>query len=256
VRNNQPIVSIVIPAYNEEDRVGKVLSDLANHRATSKTLVEVIVVDDGSVDKTAAVIQVHPHDKLLVHEQNRGRASAIQSGLAAASGAFIAVFDADFEYYPSDLFVAIETISGRQDVVVYGSRYKQKSNFSSARGRLIGRMNDQGAGPWLANWLIATYVGLLYGRFYTEHLSGIRVYPASFIKAFSWKSTGFEGDHEIAAAAILQHLQIIEVPCSYTARSKEEGKKIRASDGFRAIKVFTIWRLIGRRLLKEYAILN
>lgn len=244
-------VSIVIPAFNEALRVGEVLEAIQVQRALSPQDVEVIVVDDGSRDSTAEVVRNHPHDQLIVHETNRGRAAAVQTGIAAATKDYVAVFDADFEYFPEDLFKAMYAVGSGDSVVVYGSRYKNRQNYSSSWGRTFRKMSGQRLGPWAANWLIAIYVFALYGRWYSEHLSGIRLYPAEFLKGYSWTSTGFEGDHELAAAAILSGHKILEVPCAYSARSKEEGKKIRASDGFKAIAVFTAWRFTGKSELRK-----
>jgi hypothetical protein len=108
----------------------------------------------------------------------------------------------------------------------------------------VRRLNAQTIGPWFANWVLAFTVGTLFRRWYSEHLSGIRIYPRELVCGYQWQSSGFEGDHELAAAALVLHYRIVEVPCAYSPRSKAEGKKIRARDGLNALAVFAKWRFL------------
>lgn len=165
----------------------------------------------------------------------------------------MAVFDADYEYLPADVVRAFRAI-GDTRTVVYGSRYLEASNIRPGPWGTVRRLNSQGVGPWLANWVLAFTVGILFNRWYSEHLSGIRIYPRALVRGYRWQSRGFEGDHELAAAALVLHHRVIEVPCSYRPRSKAEGKKIRARDGFKALAVFVKWRLFGTRLLERMRI--
>ena len=249
--NNKHVdVSVVIPAFNEEARLKELLDELMAVSKKSKLNAEFIIVDDGSVDETAQLASAHPLvDRVVSFETNKGRASAIHAGFRASTGDFIAVFDADFEYLPEDLFKMLVSVSN-PSAVYYGSRYLEQSNLRSGVWGFLRRMKNQGIGPWAANAIIRTLVALIFWKDYTEHFSGIRIYPRSFVVSYNWKSSGFEGDHEIAAAAIILGMRVIEVPVRYRPRSTKEGKKIRAKDGLNAVLVFLSWRLFGSRFLE------
>lgn len=243
----RPALSIVIPAFNEAEKITQVLDALSEALANNRLDVQVIVVDDGSTDSTKSLAESHGTvDKVISYEQNRGRAYAVQQGINSSTGAQVAVFDADFEYMPEDLFFILLSAND-PNVVIYGSRYLSKENRRPGIWGALGRLQNQKMGPWVANLAIKIWVWILFQHWYSEHFSGIRIYPGEFIRSLTWKSSGFEGDHEIAAAAHVLKISTVEFPISYEPRSAEEGKKIRARDGFVALWVFMDWRLRGAK---------
>jgi glycosyltransferase involved in cell wall biosynthesis len=235
-------VSIVVPAFNEEGRIAEVIERLILIR-DELIQFEIIVVDDGSSDSTAEIASSFHGVKLVSHEKNIGRGAAINTGILHAKEPWIVIFDADLEYLPEDLPALFELI--QENSVVYGDRYANKANYNDCKTHRFKPMKDQGWGPLIANQLISIWVLMLYRTYYREQLSGVRIYPADLLKAYPWKYKGFEGDHEKAAVFLKKGYSVKTAPIKYIARSKSNGKKIRPSDGFKAIWVFFVIRFIN-----------
>lgn len=230
-----------MPAYNEEARVTAVVDQLAVALGPLGDEAEIIVIDDGSSDRTADMV---PADRanLIRHEINRGKAAAVQTGIAASSGRFVAVLDADLEYYPSDLLALLARGDGSEPIAVYGSRYREPKNF---RGGLVGFLRvlqGQEITSWLANWTLSVLVLLLFQRWITDTLTGLKLYPGEFLRSTKLTTTGFEGDHEITARLVRARIDIEEVPIAYAPRARSEGKKIGPLDGVKAIMTFARFR--------------
>jgi dolichol-phosphate mannosyltransferase len=235
-------VAVVIPAFNEESKISNVLSRLLPI-VKNGDISRVVVVDDGSTDDTARIVRTYEWVTLVSYQPNKGRSAAINQGLQLVTEEWAVVFDADLEYEPEDLIPVIG--AAIDNSIVYGSRYRHEFNYRSRRFR-FGPMTGQSIGPWLANGLIRILVLLVYQTWYSEHFSGIRLYPTQFLQARTWNAAGFEGDHEKAAIAMRLGLKIIEVPIKYHPRSLKEGKKIRPRDG--AIAVWTYMNLRFKKL--------
>lgn len=231
---------MIIPAFNEENRIGELLSRLISVNS-QLDFPEVIVVDDGSSDKTSAIAESFDQITLITHPQNRGRGAAINSGILASHGDLIVILDADLEYFPEDLPLLYSLCDPQ--TVVYGNRYSEPANYSDEKLHLLKPMLNQGWGAFIANYLIAIWVWILFGVYYREHLSGIRIYPSEILRSQKWKYSGFEGDHEKAAVLLKENYRVKLAPIRYQPRTVKEGKKIRASDGFKAILVFLLIRI-------------
>lgn len=237
-------LSIIIPAYNEERTIGAVLEAILNAPLKGSAFqLEIIVVDDGSTDKTSKIVSTFK-DAHLIRQANQGKGAAVQRGLRESAGDFFLVQDADMEYDPRDYEQLLYALPHMYAAVVYGSRVKGQIVGRGWR-LFIGKHPAQGFGPWMANWIIAFWILLLYGRWVTDPLTGYKLYPTQIIKSMQIQSKGFEADHEITAKLIRQGVPIIEVPIRYTPRTVDEGKKIRASDG-----LFALWILLRYRFGK------
>jgi dolichol-phosphate mannosyltransferase len=234
------LLSIVIPAYNEEAFIGKLLEVLlALDLSSTGFTKEIIVVNDGSKDRTADIIASYP--VTLVNQQNAGKGAAVQRGIREASGEFVIVQDADLEYDPADYVPMLLAIRDRGAECVYGSRVLGQIR-RKGWGLTPGRHEEAGFGPWLAGVVLSCWTCLLYQTWISDTLTAYKIYPRS---VFSWmqvKTRGFETDHEITAKLIRRGLLIVEVPISYRPRSVAEGKKIKASDG-----LIAIWTLLRFR---------
>jgi glycosyltransferase involved in cell wall biosynthesis len=228
-------LSVVVPAYNEEARVGDLVASLQAALAPLGASQELVVVDDGSTDRTAdrvaatgAVLLRHPH--------NRGKAAAVQTGIAASTGATVAVLDADFEYFPEDLLPMLEVAEAADGpVAVYGSRYLAPANFAPGAAGRLRVLRGQELTSWAANWTLTGLVLLLYRRTLTDTLTGLKLYPGDFLRQARLTSVGFEGDHEITAKLVEAGIPIVEIPIAYAPRGRDEGKKIGARDGVKAV---------------------
>ncbi len=233
-------ISIVIPAYNEEGFIGRLLARINQVDTEGAGFAkEVIVVDDGSTDATAAIVADFG-GVTLIRQANRGKGAAVQRGVSEATGDFILVQDADLEYDPMDYLPLLKILAASEaPVAVYGSRI-----LGQLRDRgwslLPGRHPRQGFGPYVAGLLLTLWTFFLYGRWISDTLTAYKIYPTSLLKSFRVKTSGFETDHELTAKLIRAGVRIREVPIRYEPRSAAEGKKIGARDGF--VAVWTLLR--------------
>lgn len=236
------LLSIVIPAYNEEAYLGTLLTKIAGiDTAALGFEKEVLVVNDGSKDRTEEIARSFAAQGVLCFTQvpNQGKGKAVQRGIREARGDYILIQDADLEYDPKD-YLPILGALGRGDVV-YGSRTLGQVR-RSGWGVTPGRHAQQGLGPWLAGVVLSCWTFLLYGQWISDTLTAYKLYPAGVLKAMKLETSGFETDHEITAKLIRQGLRIVEAPIVYHPRSAAEGKKIKPSDG-----VIALWTLLRYR---------
>jgi len=227
-------LSIVIPAYNEERFIGTLLDRIQGVDLGAFGLdKEIIVVDDCSRDRTADVVQGHSGVKLLRMPRNAGKGAAVRAGIAAATGDYLIIQDADLEYEPRDYLPMLEALfEGRGDVV-YGSRYLGH-----------GRHKSQSLAAYLGGRSLSLVALVFTGRYLTDTVTAYKMFSRADIAAIPFETSGFELDHEITARVAARGKRIVEVPISYTPRTREEGKKIGARDWWIALK--TYWRY-GRR---------
>jgi glycosyltransferase involved in cell wall biosynthesis len=225
-----PLVSIIVPVYNEERTVENVLDRILAVKELDK---EIIVVDDGSCDRTPKVLQYwSSREQILVlhHERNLGKGAAVRTALSHAHGEIITIQDADLEYDPNDLPRLVQALQHGAGDIVYGSRY-----LGSAPKR-----------PWtkyrFAVSVLNQLVFILYGRRTTDEATGYKVLPAVILQEMNLQSRRFEMCAEITAKACRLGLRIAEIPITYAPRSRAEGKKIGWWDA-----VMTVWTLIKWR---------
>jgi glycosyltransferase involved in cell wall biosynthesis len=233
------VISIVIPAFNEEAFVGELLKRIKSV-PTEKIgfRKEIIVVDDGSSDGTAEIARSFS-DVTCVSQQNQGKGSAVQNGITLAGGEFVLVQDADLEYEPNDYLLLLNAADSAA-TAVYGSRLRGQIQ----QGRWHGKHPLQGVGPWVAGLILSVWTFLLYGKWITDTLTAYKLYPREFLEKTRAKTHGFETDHELTAKLIRGGYRIREVPIQYRPRTVEQGKKIRARDGLTAV-----WTLLKFRFV-------
>ena len=226
-------LSLIIPAYNEEATIGKLL-DLV---LASPTEPEVIVVDDGSTDGTVKVLERYADDsRVLVvgHSHCRGKGAAIRTGIAHATGDVILIQDADLEYDPRDYEVILREFDDPGVSVVYGSRRLMKSNRMSSLSFFLGGVTL----TWITN--------ALYGTGITDEPTCYKAFRSQLLRDLPLKCEGFEFCPEVTALVAKRGIRIKEVPIHYYPRLKSEGKKIRARHWFEAVGT-----LLAHRFRKE-----
>jgi dolichol-phosphate mannosyltransferase len=237
-----PVLSIVIPAYNEGAFISKLLERILVVPVEKLGFTkELIVVNDGSKDNTEEQARAfeRKYSQVRVFSQpNQGKGKAVRNGIQHATGDYILIQDADLEYDPDDYVALLEGLKNAD--VVYGSRTLGQRRLQKGFTLFPGRHAEQSFGPWLAGVLLTLWTALVYGRWITDTLTAYKLYPAKAVKNMTLKTSGFETDHEITAKLIRQGLKIAEVPIRYYPRSEEEGKKIKPSDGL--IAVWTLLR--------------
>jgi dolichol-phosphate mannosyltransferase len=239
-----PTLSIVIPAYNEEAFIGTLLEKiLAVHTETMGFTKEIIVVNDGSKDRTEEVVRQFTSVRCFTQVPNQGKGAAVQRGIREATGDYILIQDADLEYDPADYLTLLGALS-RGDVV-YGSRTLGQRRLQGTWTLFPGKHPQQGIGPWVAGVLLTLWTLMIYGRWITDTLTAYKLYPAGPVKSMRLQTRGFETDHEITARLIRSGHTIVEVPIAYHPRSAEEGKKIKPSDG-----LIAVWTLLRFRFAR------
>jgi glycosyltransferase involved in cell wall biosynthesis len=228
---SDPLVSIVVPAYGEDATIAQVL-----RRVTEVPFrKEIIVVDDGSADGTAAAVRALEGEveslRLLVHEVNRGKGAAVRTGIAATAGEIVVIQDADLEYDPADIPRLIEPlIDGRADAV-YGSR---------RRGGQAQRTHP--FSQYLGNRLLSLLTNVLYNTTISDMEVGAKAFRGDFVRAFRLISDDFRIEAELTANVVRSNARLYEVPITYHGRSYAEGKKITWRDGLLAVAALVRFR--------------
>ena len=223
-------LSIVIPAYNEERFIGRLLElidavDLSPLGLTK----EIIVVDDCSTDRTASIVAEVHGVRLIRMPENGGKGRAVRAGIEASSGDYLIIQDADLEYDPQDYVPMAEALLGGAVDIVYGSRYM---------GR--GRYPNQSLAAYLGGRSLSVVAWLFTGRYLTDTVTALKLFRRSELAELPLETRGFELDHEITARMLARKRRIVEVPIRYYPRSREEGKKIGLRDWF--IGTGTFWK--------------
>jgi len=225
-------LSIVIPVYNEERTLRKLISAVETVDLPFKK--EIILIDDGSRDRSREILaEYKDRHKVIFLDKNSGKGSAIRKGFSQATGNMVIIQDADLEYSPQDYMVLLKPILGGDADVVYGSRFL-KSNTSSnniiiyRRGYLFSRALN-----WMSNTLNGLHLSDMYTCYKVFSKDAIsKIYPRLMSKRFGI-------DPELTAWVAKFNFKIIEVPISYNGRTYAEGKKINWKDGLAAI-----WHII------------
>jgi glycosyltransferase involved in cell wall biosynthesis len=218
-------VSVIIPVYNEELYVQEVLQQLQKVRLPSPLQMEIIIVDDGSTDRTSEILKLQDGSDLLkirFQERNFGKGAAIREGLKHVTGQIVVIQDADLEYsiddYPRLLAPLLE---GRAEVV-YGSRF-------------LGHISGMKWANRIFNYLIRWTTNILFHAKITDEATAYKVLKTKTLRALELKSNRFEICPEITAKVLKRGIPIYEVPVTYHARTHRQGKKIHASDALSAL---------------------
>lgn len=222
-----PLLSVIVPAYNEFKTIRQILGKIQMVSIDK----EIIVVDDSSTDGTDAILRGAEYNslKIIHHTSNRGKGAAFLTGLMHAQGEFVIVQDADLEYDPAcypQLFDALRT--NNADMVL-GARFLKGHH-----------------GLWLhriGNRFLTFLLNFLFGSSLNDYATCYKLAKRTTFQELHLKAAGFEIDVEMVASALKRHKRIIEAPVSYTPRSYHAGKKIRLSDGMRAIFAMLKYRI-------------
>jgi glycosyltransferase involved in cell wall biosynthesis len=224
-------LSIVIPAYNEEATIRVVLQKVLDLTLLNGIEKEVIVVNDSSKDNTGFEMddfkKLNSNFNLVVHHQeiNLGKGAAIHKGISLATGDYLIIQDADMELDPSDINVLLEAVLNENSDVVYGSRFL-----------LNKHQNTSFVWHILGNGLLTKLSNVFTGYKLTDMMTCYKLIPTNVIKSINLKENRFGFEPEITMKlSKIRELKISEVPISYNARNKEEGKKINSGDGLRVI---------------------
>ena len=211
-------LSIIIPAYNEQATIIELLEKVDEQKIESVEL-QIIVIDDGSKDKTVALLESRPklYSKLVKQAQNGGKGAAVKAGLEQADGDYILFQDADLEYDPADYSKLLEPVLRFDADVVMGSRMG---------GSPITRVSYF----WhkVGNWLITLFFNVLNNTTFSDVYSCYLLYRRSLVDSNKLTTQGWDQHAEILTKSVAAGTRFFEVPISYYGRTYDEGKKIRA----------------------------
>jgi glycosyltransferase involved in cell wall biosynthesis len=232
-------LSIIMPAYNEEKTIEKIIHlvqkvDLSRIGFNK----EIIIIDDCSKDQTADIVRrlqrQFENIRLLSHMKNSGKGAAVKTGIKHATGDILIIQDADMENDPNDYIACISPIVEGKAKVVYGSRRLNKDNKKKAKLSFF-------MGGVIVTW----FFNILYLQHITDEPTCYKTFKTDVIKNIRIDGSRFEWEPEVTAKIAKMGIKIHEVPISYFPRSIKEGKKIRWKDG-----VVAIWTLIKYRFIK------
>ena len=219
-----PDLSILMPAYNEEATIERAIERVLE--AELPVDYEVIVVENGSVDGTRAVLtgrEWPSHVRVVTVEVNRGKGAGVRRALQEARGEYSVILDADLEYNPEEIGALLEPFDDGHVGAVIGTRIFQ---------------SHSAYGFWyvVGNRAINLTANLLYNAWISDILNCLKVMPTELFRSLDLRENGFGIDAEIPARLLRRGVVIYEVPVTYRARRREEGKKLTTMDGLRVLR--------------------
>lgn len=218
------LLSVLIPCYNEESTVEHVVAAV---RALP-VATEIICIDDGSTDGTAARLRPMERDgridRLEIHPRNRGKGSALRTGLAVITGDIVIVQDADLELDPKEIPLLLQPILDGKADAVFGSRFRP----GYRRGRAYFSHH-------VGNQVLTSFSNRMTRLNLTDMETGYKVIRADLARSLRLKSNRFGCEPELTARLARAGARICEIGISYTGRTVAEGKKIKWKDGLAAL---------------------
>jgi len=227
-------ISVIVPVYNEEQTVEPILRKVREQEVDGFDF-EIIVIDDGSTDKSVEILEAHPelYDRLIKQGQNGGKGAAVIAGLSVATGDYILFQDADLEYDPAEYAALLYPVSMFDADVVMGSRL-----LAPRYARVHYFWNKVG------NKCITLLFNVLNNSTFTDIYTCYLLYRRNLLDPASLKTQGWQQHAEVLSIVVNGAKVIYDVPISYHGRSHEEGKKIRAHH-----VIGVIWTILKKRLV-------
>lgn len=215
-------LSILMPVYNEEERIADALKQAL--AVDYPCEIEMVIVDDGSRDGTADVLgrTDDARVRVITHQRNAGKGAAIKTAVDSAEGEYMVILDADLEYDPQDIPKLLAPVLDGRAKVVYGNR-----TFGSHSAYSFWYVMGNKAVTTVANVLFNSYIGDLETCF--------KLMPVALYRSLDVRSRGFGMEAEVTGKLLRKRIRPYEVPISYRARGREEGKKITWKDGVEAL---------------------
>jgi len=227
-----PDLSILMPVFNERGTIEHAIDTVLTTELPVDG-VELVVVDDGSSDGTREVLRALASDgrfRLIELERNQGKGAAVRAALEAATGRWSTILDADLEYSPASLADLVEPLSDGYADAVYGTRAFQAHSAYSF---------------WYVagNKAVTFACNLLYNAWLSDIMTCHKVMPTQLFRSLALRENGFGIEPEITARLLQSNKTIFEVPITYRARRREDGKKLTAVDGLRSLRTLARCRV-------------
>lgn len=221
-------LSIIIPVFNEENTIEEVLQKVRSEKIP-KVDKEIIVVDDGSTDRTREVLKKVKDLNAFFHKKNQGKGAAVKTGIKKSSGDYIIIQDADLEYDPKYIKYLLKPVFNKQAVVVYGTRIRRMPHLDDEEKTPRFLMH------YFGNRILSLLASILYGQWITDMETGYKLFPRYALSNVKLNAKGFELEPEITAKLLKNKYKITEIPIKTKPRGYGEGKKFSTvKDGLRA----------------------
>jgi dolichol-phosphate mannosyltransferase len=242
-------LSVIICCYNERDSIERVIAQTQAVDLGSNWEREIIVVDNASTDGTQEILRQidDPEIRVIFHPHNMGKGMSIRSGIGTMTGDYMIIQDADTEYDPADHPKFCRKVEETGAAAVFGSRV------------LGGQVKYEYAHAYLGVRLLTWLTNLLFGGRLTDVATATKMVRGDIAQGLNLTCTGFDLDFELPNKILLAGHDILEIPISYDPRTYAEGKKIKSSDGIKAIMIMLrdrlglspVWKKKG--IVKDYA---
>jgi glycosyltransferase involved in cell wall biosynthesis len=225
-------LTILMPVFNELATVERAIDDAltADLPVQSRQLV---LIDDGSTDGTRDLLSERDWPEnvtLVLHDRNRGKGAALQTGLRHATGDFSAILDADLEYRAADLGPLLEPLLSGDARVVFGTR-SWSSHAAFSFWYVVGNKG------------VTLATNVIYNCWISDVMTCHKAMSTELFRSLRLRERGFAIEPEIAARVLREGERIYEVPITYKARSREEGKKLTTLDGLRVLRTLVRCRV-------------
>ena len=223
----RPLVSVVVPVYNEAATVAQVVEQLL----ALGLRLEILLVDDGSTDGSPAILaqlaERHAEVRVFTQPTNRGKGAAVRRGIDASIGDFLLIQDADLEYSPDDIPALLDPLLGGTADVVFGTRLRGGAH--PQRAHLFWH--------YLGNRFLTLLANVLFNTTISDMEVGYKAFRGDLVRSLHLVSDDFRIEPELTAKTLRHNprVRLYEVPIAYYGRSYAEGKKITWRDGFGAV---------------------
>jgi glycosyltransferase involved in cell wall biosynthesis len=236
----RPCLSVVVPCFNEESTISELLDNVLE----SPWVSEVVVVDDGSTDRSREILRAVDHPSVRVHYQphNMGKGAALRTGFSLATAEYVVVQDADLEYSPREYGLLLEPLERGVADVVYGSRFQ-----SGAPHRVLYFWHTVG------NRFLTLFSNMMTNLNLTDMETCYKAFRREVIQSIDIEEDRFGFEPEVTAKLAAMRVRIYEVGISYFGRTYADGKKIGWRDGVRAVVCIVRYSPLGRRLRRAGA---
>jgi glycosyltransferase involved in cell wall biosynthesis len=231
-------ISILMCAFNEQKTISRAVRDVLAVEYPCE--IELVVVDDGSTDSTAALVAKIEDPRITLHRHpgNRGKGAALRTAASLATGTYILPFDADLEYSPKDIPRLIEPILTGRFEVVYGVRLFGYNTVYQSFRYAIG------------NKVLTALTNILFDSYLNDLHTCLKLMPLATFRNLRLRQNGFGLDTEVTAMLLRLGIRPFEVPASYYSRSHAQGKKISWRDAVACVRIlFRVRATRKRRLL-------
>jgi glycosyltransferase involved in cell wall biosynthesis len=216
------VVSVVIPAYNEEKTIGNVIEETIQVMDSLGLPYEIIVVDDGSIDRTKE-IACRYKATVLSNGKNQGKGYALRRGFQHARGDIIITIDADGSHRPKEIPDLLNPLFNGADIVA-GSRFLGNGKNHTSKLHVFG------------NHLINATIMVLTRRLITDSQTGLRAFKKEFLQKVSLESKGYEIETEMTVKSLKNGFKLKEIPIGCKRRKYNISRLKILSDGFRILK--------------------